>query len=125
MLICDGQSTAKLNAGDRVIVRRSPDDVVLIENPDAREWRTLAENSAESLRKGTRVIATGRLRTERWETPEGHKRSRLVMDADGLGPDLAYATASVRKMARSNQGDPNDPWATASTTRPEVDAPAL
>jgi NAD+ kinase len=43
MLICDGQSSTRLNAGERVVVRRSPDDVVLIENPDAREWRTLAE----------------------------------------------------------------------------------
>ncbi|HEX3357471.1 MAG TPA: NAD(+)/NADH kinase [Tepidisphaeraceae bacterium] len=43
MLICDGQSNVHLNAGERVIVRRAPDDVVLIENPDAREWRTLAE----------------------------------------------------------------------------------
>ena len=42
-LICDGQSSVKLNAGDRVIIRRHPDDVVLIENPDAREWRSLAE----------------------------------------------------------------------------------
>ena len=43
MLICDGQSSTHLLAGERVIVRRSPDDVVLIENPDARELRTLAE----------------------------------------------------------------------------------
>jgi NAD+ kinase len=43
MLICDGQTSVKLNAGERIIVRRHPDDVVLIENPDAREWRTLAE----------------------------------------------------------------------------------
>ncbi len=43
MLICDGQASTKLNTGERIIVRRSPDNVVLIENPDAREWRTLAE----------------------------------------------------------------------------------
>jgi len=43
MLICDGQMSVKLNAGERVIIRRHPDDVVLIENPDAREWHTLAE----------------------------------------------------------------------------------
>jgi NAD+ kinase len=43
MLICDGQASTQLVAGERVIVRRSPDDVVLIENPDARELRTLAE----------------------------------------------------------------------------------
>lgn len=43
MLICDGQSSVKLNSGERVVIRRCKDDVVLIENPDAREWRTLAE----------------------------------------------------------------------------------
>jgi NAD+ kinase len=43
MLICDGQSGTKLNSGERVIIRRSPDDVLLIENPDARELNTLAE----------------------------------------------------------------------------------
>ena len=43
MLICDGQASIKLHAGERVIVRRCKDDVILIENPDAREWHTLAE----------------------------------------------------------------------------------
>ena len=42
-LFCDGQETAELAAGDRVVVRRSPHDVLLIENPDARQWRSLAE----------------------------------------------------------------------------------
>ena len=43
MLICDGQCSTKLNNGDRVILHRCPDDVALIENPDAHEWHTLAE----------------------------------------------------------------------------------
>jgi NAD+ kinase len=43
MLICDGQSSINVNTGERVIIHRHPDDVVLIENPDAREWRSLAE----------------------------------------------------------------------------------
>jgi NAD+ kinase len=42
-LFCDGQANAALHVGDRVVVRRSPSDVLLVENPDAREWRTLAE----------------------------------------------------------------------------------
>jgi single-strand DNA-binding protein len=86
-------------------------------------WRQLAENAAESLPKGTRVVVTGRLRTERWETKEGEKRSRVVLDVDAVGPDLTYATADVRKMVR-HQGDPNDPWATASKTRPAEPAMA-
>lgn len=86
---------------------------------DCTAWRQLAENVAESLAKGTRVVVTGRLRTERWEDKDsGQKRSRMVLDVDGVGPDLTYATATVKKMAR-NAGDPNDPWASASRTRPE------
>lgn len=81
-------------------------------------WRQLAENVAESLTKGARVIATGRLRTERWEDKaNGEKRSRIVLDLDGIGPDLAWATATVKKMARtSSPGD--DEWNSASRQRP-------
>jgi single-strand DNA-binding protein len=86
-------------------------------------WRHLAENASESLPKGARVIVAGRLRTERWETSEGDKRSRIVLDVEGVGPDLAYATAEVRKLRR-HQGDPDDPWATASRTRPAEPAMA-
>jgi single-strand DNA-binding protein len=87
---------------------------------DCTAWRTLAENVTETLSKGARVIATGRLRTERWEDKDdtGKKRSRMVLDVDAVGPDLSYATASVKKMRR-NDGAPDDPWSTASRTRPE------
>ena len=87
---------------------------------DCTAWRQLAENVAESLRKGTRVVVAGRLRTERWETPEGDKRSRMVLDVDGVGPDLAYATATVKKLTRhpGSEVAPDDPWATATPTRP-------
>jgi len=74
----------------------------------ATAWRQLAENLAESLTKGARVVATGRLRTERWDDKTtGEKRSRLVMDLDGVGPDLACATVQVRKISRNAA----DPWA--------------
>jgi single-strand DNA-binding protein len=86
-------------------------------------WRQLAENAGESLPKGARVIVTGRLRTERWENKDGEKRSRVVLDVDGVGPDLTYATAEIRKMSRHG-GDPADPWATASRTRPAEPAMA-
>lgn len=87
-------------------------------------WRTLGENCAESLGKGARVIVSGRLRTERWEDDKGEKRSRLVLDADAIGPELAYATATVRKMTRVGQAPPDDPWATGTASRPaEEEAP--
>lgn len=97
---------------------------------DCTAWRQLAENATESLIKGARVIVSGRLRTERWETdgrngqPAGQKRSRMVLDVDAVGPELSWATATVKKMQRSGPGPADDPWATASRTRPTSPAPA-
>jgi len=63
-------------------------------------WRELAENVAESLSKGVRVIVTGRLEQRTWETPEGEKRSRVQVIADEVGPSLRWATAEVTKTDR-------------------------
>lgn len=88
-------------------------------------WRQQAENVAESLTKGARVLVAGRLRTERWTAKDSdEKRSRVVMDVDSVGPELTYATAKVTKTKR-HQGDPDDPWATASRSRPAEPAPVL
>lgn len=90
---------------------------------DCTAWRHLAEHVAESLTRGARVIVAGTLRTERWETPEGDKRSRMVLDVDACGPELTYATAKPQKMARRQGGPADDAWATASATRPVSPAP--
>ncbi|MDG9679040.1 single-stranded DNA-binding protein [Micromonospora sp. DH14] len=96
---------------------------------DCTAWRQLAENIAESVSQGARVIATGTLRTERWETDgrnggtAGEKRSRMVLDVDAAGPELTWATAKVSKASRSNGGPADDPWATASRNRPTSPAP--
>jgi len=82
-------------------------------------WRQLAENTAESLTKGARVIVTGRLKQRHWETPEGEKRSMFGLDVDEIGPSLRFATAKVQKATRaSNSAAPDDPWMSASTTAP-------
>ncbi|RSM59479.1 single-stranded DNA-binding protein [Actinoplanes sp. ATCC 53533] len=85
-------------------------------------WRDLAENVAESLSRGARVVVTGRLKLSRWETPEGEKRSAYGLDVDEIGPSLRFATATVKKLARSNGGPgaapADDQWATASPARP-------
>jgi single-strand DNA-binding protein len=91
-------------------------------------WRQLAENIAESLDKGSRVIVTGRWLEQHWETPEGEKRSGWKLTADAVGAELSWATATVRKMARNGAGQvpPDDAWANASRTRPagtEASAP--
>ena len=56
-------------------------------------WRQQAENVAESVAKGNRVIVNGRLKSRAWETPEGDKRSIVEIDADEVGPSLKWATA--------------------------------
>jgi single-strand DNA-binding protein len=94
-------------------------------------WRQVAENVAESLQRGARVIISGRLRQRSYETKEGEKRTVIDLDVDEIGPSLRYATAKVQKMSRSggggfgsggggNQGGSgggfaaDDPWASAS-----------
>jgi len=64
---------------------------------DVTAYGSLAENVANCLTKGTRVIVTGRLEQRSWETPEGDKRSVVEIVADAVGPDLTWATAVVSK----------------------------
>lgn len=67
-------------------------------------WRTLAENVAESLTRGTRVVVAGRLQMRSWETQEGDKRSVIEIEADEVGPSLKWATARVERQQRSGGG---------------------
>ena len=64
-------------------------------------WRQPAENVAESLLKGARVILTGRLRQRSFETKDGEKRTVIELEVDEIGPSLRYATATVTKATRS------------------------
>jgi len=72
-------------------------------------WRDAAENVAESLTRGTRVIVTGRLRSRSYEK-DGEKRTVIEMDADEVGPSLRYASAKVTRAQRSNATVEQDPW---------------
>lgn len=93
---------------------------------DCAAWRELAEHIAESLAAGVRVIAAGTLSTSTWEsdgtgkTEKGTKISRIQLDVSAIGPELQFATAKVVKATRNRHGEsaPDDPWATASRTRP-------
>jgi single-strand DNA-binding protein len=100
----------------------------------ASVWREAAENVAESLTRGTRVIVSGRLKSRSYETKEGEKRTVVELDVDEIGPSLRYANAKVNRTQRStNQGAGNsggfgnqtttgqaaqqdDPWAGNSPT---------
>ena len=88
-------------------------------------WRQAAENVAESLQRGMRVVAQGRLKQRSFETREGEKRTVIELDVDEVGPSLRYATAKVNRTQRgssssggfgssgSGGGDAvDDPWGT-------------
>ena len=67
-------------------------------------WREAAENVAESLTRGARVIVTGRLKQRSFETREGEKRTVFEVEVDEIGPSLRYATAKVNKASRGGGG---------------------
>ena len=67
-------------------------------------WRQAAENVAESLQKGMRVIVSGRLKSRSYETREGEKRTVFEVDVDEIGPALRYATAKVTRTASGGGG---------------------
>jgi single-strand DNA-binding protein len=88
-------------------------------------WRQAAENVAESLQRGNRVVVHGRLKQRSYETKEGEKRTVYEMDVEEVGPSLKYATAKVTKTQRGGGGGgfggggastpaENDPWASAA-----------
>lgn len=110
-------------------------------------WRDAAENVAESLTRGSRVLVTGRLKSRSYDTKEGEKRTVVELDVDEVGPSLKYATAKVNKTQRGgggfggnsgqsggqggsnqagqggfggggNNAPANDPWATGGNSAP-------
>jgi single-strand DNA-binding protein len=94
-------------------------------------WRQMAENCAETLQRGMRVIVSGRLRQRSYETKEGEKRTVYEVEADEVGPSLRNASAKVTRSQRSGAGDQptarpdtvgGDPWATEPPGNPQVGA---
>ncbi|TWP38298.1 single-stranded DNA-binding protein [Leekyejoonella antrihumi] len=67
-------------------------------------WREAAENVAESLVRGSRVLVSGRLKSRSFETKEGEKRTVMELEVDEVGPSLRYATAKVNKTQRGGGG---------------------
>src|SRR5213595_1723746 len=84
-------------------------------------WRQAAENVAESLQKGMRVVVQGQLKQRSYETREGEKRTVVELDVEEVGPSLKYATAKVARVQRSGGGGGygsqggggDDPWASS------------
>jgi single-strand DNA-binding protein len=89
-------------------------------------WRQLAENVAESLQKGQRVVVTGALRVRQFERQDGSKGTSVELNVDEVGPSLRYATAKVTKVSRSGNsgGGGNGGWdqpAAAPASAPATD----
>lgn len=83
-------------------------------------WKQKAENVAESLQRGYRVIAQGRIKQRSYETREGEKRTVIEMEVDEIGPSLTFVTATIQRSekrqaaAQPRQAAPAaDPWATS------------
>ena len=103
-------------------------------------WRQAAENVAESLQRGMRVIVQGRLKSRSYETREGEKRTVFEIDVDEVGPSLRSATAKVTRASRSGGGEgqqsgsyaggqqsggSSDPWASGgSSAQPAAGSPS-
>lgn len=98
----------------------------------ASVWREAAENVAESLTKGMRVVAQGRLKSRSFETKEGEKRTVMELEVDEIGPSLRWASAKVTRTERKGNGGgfgtttpppasnswnapADDPWATSNS----------
>lgn len=103
-------------------------------------WREPAENVAESLTRGSRVIVTGRLKQRSFDTKEGEKRTVIELEVDEIGPSLRYATAKLTRAAsrggntgggsgggagrgRPAQNGGDDPWASAPAGGAPYDEP--
>ncbi|MDN4172306.1 single-stranded DNA-binding protein [Nocardioides sp. SOB77] len=95
-------------------------------------WRQAAENVAESLQRGMRVVVQGRLKSRQYETREGEKRTVFEIEVEEVGPSLKYATAKVTRAQRSGGGGGgggfsgggggassggDDPWATPAPSQ--------
>ncbi len=90
----------------------------------ASVWREFAEHVAGSLTKGSRVVATGRLKQRSYETKEGEKRTSIELEVDEIGPSLRYATAQVTRTSSSREGGgggrggspqvADEPWAASA-----------
>ena len=93
-------------------------------------WRQAAENVAESLQRGMRVIVQGRLKSRQYETREGEKRTVFEIDVEEVGPSLRSASAKVTKTTRSGGGGggysggggqqsapADDPWASPAPSQ--------
>lgn len=81
-------------------------------------WREVAENVAQSLTKGSRVVVTGRLKApSAYQTAQGEARASLELEIEEIGPSLRYATATVTRRAREGAAAVESPWTNAAPAK--------
>jgi single-strand DNA-binding protein len=110
-----GQPVVKFGvAVNRFYTNRNGEKVEQTDFFTVNAWRSLAENVAESLKTGARVVVSGRMQSRSWETEDGQKRSVVEIEAEEVAASLRWATAKLTKAAK---GTPQD-WV------PDEEAPA-
>lgn len=113
--LCDEPALKFTNSGSavcdmRIAVDRwrGPDKESEVSYYDVVAWQSLAENVAETLHKGMRVVVVGRMEQQRWEDKDtGDNRSKVVVVADEMGPSLRWSTAVVNRLARTTRDEPD------------------
>lgn len=90
----------------------------------ATAWKELAEHVAASLNKGSRVIASGRMKQRSYETKEGQKRTVIELELDEIGPSLRYATATVTRIQKGAGGQQAGPGAPTQNKAQDTWAPS-
>jgi len=102
----NGAAVAKFGiAVNRFYTNRQGEKVEQTDFFTVNAWRSLAENVAESLKVGTRVVVTGRMQTRSWETEDGQKRSTVEIEAEEIAASMRFATVAITKPAKSQTSE--------------------
>jgi single-strand DNA-binding protein len=114
-----GQAVVKFGiAVNRVYTNRNGEKVEQTDFFTVNAWRSLAENVAESLKSGARVLVTGRMQSRTWETEDGAKRTAVEIEAEEVAASLRWATAKLTKATKAGAQD----W--VPNVAPAEEAPA-
>jgi single-strand DNA-binding protein len=81
-------------------------------------WRDLAEHVAESVKRGMRLVVTGRMHVRSYETNEGEKRTNIELTVDDVGASMRFATVTAQRAERTSAPQSGDPWSTATPPAP-------
>ncbi len=114
-----GQASVRFGLAVNRRYQRNGETVEQVSFFDVVAYQSLAENVANSLTRGTRVMVTGRLEQRSWETPDGDKRSVVEVNADDIAPSLRFASATVTKNPRpEGAGNGRSGATNAGSSRP-------